>query len=123
PAARVLVSVPGTEEAKDAILLAQIPTTAVVDPKAAEQAKVSYTGNPEFKPIEGTSLEYATNTPDKVIKVGDVYYLCLQGVWFMSQGATGPWTTANSVPKEIYTIPPSSPIYNVIYVTQTTNPE
>jgi hypothetical protein len=123
PAARVLVSVPGTEEAKDAVLLAQVPTTAVVDPKAAEQAKVTYSGNPEFKPIEGTSLEYATNTPDKVIKVGDVYYLCLQGVWFMSPSATGPWTTANSVPKEIYTIPPSSPVYNVTYVTQSTTSE
>ena len=123
PAARVLVSVPGTDEAKDAVLLAQIPTTAVVDPKAAEQAKVTYSGNPEFKPIEGTSLEYATNTPDKVIKVGGVYYLCLQGVWFMSPNPSGPWTTANSVPKEIYAIPPSSPVYNVTYVTQSTTPE
>ena len=123
PAARVLVSVPGTEEAKDAVLLAQIPTTAVVDPKAAEQAKVTYSGNPEFKPIEGTSLQYATNTADKVMKVGDVYYLCMQGVWFMSPNPTGPWATANSVPKEIYAIPPSSPVYNVTYVTQSTTSE
>jgi hypothetical protein len=124
PAGRVLVSVPGTDDAKDAVLMAQVPTTATVDPvKAASQAKVTYTGNPEFKPIEGTSLEYATNTTDKVIKVGDVYYLCLQGVWFLSPSATGPWTTANSVPKEIYTIPASSPVYNVTYVTQTTTSE
>src|SRR6476620_7662096 len=123
PAGRVLVSVPGTDDAKDAVLMAQVPTTATVDPKAAEQAKVTYTGDPEFKPIEGTSMQYATNTADKVIKVGDVYYLCLQGVWFMSPSATGPWTTANSVPKEIYTIPPSSPVYNVTYVTQTGNPD
>jgi hypothetical protein len=117
----VLVSVPGTEEAKDAVLLAQIPTTIEVDPvKAAAQAKVSYSGTPEFKPIEGTSLSYATNTNDKVIKVGDVYYLCLQGVWFISTTPEGPWTTANSIPKEVYTIPPSSPVYNVTYVTQTT---
>src|SRR5436305_1348882 len=108
---------------KVAVLMAQVPTTATVDPKAAEQAKVAYNGNPEFKPIEGTSMEYATNTADKVIKLGDVYYLCLQGVWFMSPNATGPWTTANSVPKEIYTIPPSSPVYNVTYVTQSTTPE
>ncbi len=123
PAGRVLVSVPGTDEAKDAVLMAQVPTTATVDPKAAEQAKVAYNGNPEFKPIEGTSMEYATNTADKVIKLGDVYYLCLQGVWFMSPNATGPWTTADSVPKEIYTIPPSSPVYNITYVTQSTTPE
>jgi hypothetical protein len=73
--------------------MAQVPTTATVDPKAAEKVKVSYTGDPEFKPIEGTSMEFATNTTDKVIKVGDVYYLCLQGVWFMSPNPNGPWTT------------------------------
>ncbi|HTG17096.1 MAG TPA: hypothetical protein VK747_17735, partial [Blastocatellia bacterium] len=121
PASRVLVSVPGTEQAKDAVLLAQIPTTVTVNPtQAAAQAKVTYSGAPEFKPIEGTSLSYAVNTSDKVIKVGDVYYLCLQGIWFLSPNPQGPWTTATSVPSEIYTIPPSSPVYNVTYVTQTT---
>lgn len=121
PAARVLVSVPGTEQAKDAVLLAQIPTTTTVNPaSAAAQAKVTYNGAPEFKPIEGTSLAYATNTSDKVIKAGDVYYLCLQGIWFLSTTPQGPWQTASSIPQQIYTIPPSSPVYNVTYVTQTT---
>jgi len=90
---------------------------------AASKVKVDYAGNPKFEPIKGTSMEYATNTTDKVIKVGDVYYLCLQGVWFMSPNATGPWTTCTSVPQEIYTIPSSSPVYNVTYVTQTANPD
>jgi hypothetical protein len=121
PAARVLVSVPGTEEAKDAVLLAQVPTTVEVNPTAAAaQAKVEYSGSPEFKPIEGTSLSYAINTSDKVIKVGDVYYLCQQGIWFTSTNPQGPWQTAPSVPQQIYTIPASSPVYNVTYVTQTT---
>ena len=123
PVGDVLASVPGTGEAKDAVLLAQVPTTMVVDPTAAAaQAKVTYSGDPQFKPIEGTSLSYAANTPDKVIKVGDVYYLCLQGVWFLSKNPQGPWQTAPSVPQVIYTIPPSSPVYNVTYVTQTTTP-
>ncbi|MBZ5537829.1 MAG: hypothetical protein LAO31_17880 [Acidobacteriia bacterium] len=121
PASRVLISVPGTDVAKDAVLMAQIPTTMIVNPTAAAaQAKATYDGPPQFKPIEGTSLSYATNTQDKVIRVGDVYYLCLQGIWFMSAAPTGPWKTAESIPKEIYTIPPSSPVYNVTYVTQTT---
>jgi uncharacterized membrane protein YgcG len=121
PASGVLASVPGTSQAKDAVLIAQIPTTMLLDPaRAAAQAKVVYTGAPQFVPIEGTTLEYATNTPDKVIQVGDVYYLCLQGVWFMSTTPQGPWTTASSVPQVIYTIPPSSPVYNVTYVTQVT---
>lgn len=123
PAGRVLVSVPGTEEAKDAVLMAQVPTVVEINPAtAAAQAKVVYSGQPEFKPIEGTSLSYAVNTTDKVIQVGDVYYLCLQGIWFMSTNAQGPWQTATSVPQEIYTIPASSPVYNVTYVTQTTTP-
>jgi hypothetical protein len=121
PASAILASVPGTTQAKDAVLIAQIPTTMVLNPvTAAAKAKVTYTGAPQFAPIEGTSLQYATNTADKVIQVGDVYYLCLQGVWFMSTTSQGPWTTANSVPQVIYTIPPSSPVYNVTYVTQVT---
>ena len=121
PASAILASVPGTPEAKDAVLIAQIPTTMVVNPKtAAAQVNVTYTGAPQFVPVQGTTLQYASNTADKVIQVGDVYYLCLQGVWFMSATPQGPWTAANSVPQVIYTIPPSSPVYNVTYVTQTT---
>src|SRR5437016_7137812 len=124
PASAILASVPGTDEAKDAVLLAQVPTTMTVKPaEAAAKVKVEYGGEPKFEPIEGTSMSYATNTQDKVIKVGDVYYLCLQGVWFMSPNPQGPWTTATSVPQEIYTIPSSSPVYNVTYVTQTANPD
>jgi hypothetical protein len=114
----VLVSVPGTQEASDAVLLAQIPTTALVNRAAAEaQVKVSYAGDSKFVPIESTTLSYASNTPDKVIRVGDLYYLCFQGVWFRSTTPNGPWKTADSVPQVIYTIPPSSPVYNVTYVT------
>jgi uncharacterized membrane protein YgcG len=121
PASAILASVPGTSQAKDAVLIAQIPTVMLLNPTtAAAQAKVTYTGTPQFVSIEGTTLLYATNTPDKVIQVGDVYYLCLQGVWFMSTTPLGPWTTASTVPQVIYTIPPSSPMYNVTYVTQVT---
>ena len=122
PASAILASVPGTDAAKDAVLLAQVPTTTTVNSKeAAAKVKVEYAGHPKFEPIKGTSMAYATNTQDKVIKVGDVYYLCLQGVWFMSPNAQGPWTTCTSIPHEIYTIPSSSPVYNVTYVTQTGN--
>ncbi|MGC2853627.1 MAG: hypothetical protein WB556_26855 [Candidatus Acidiferrum sp.] len=121
PASAILASVPGTSQAKDAVLIAQIPTVMMLNPTtAAAQVKIDYTGVPQFAPIEGTTLPYATNTTDKVIQVGDVYYLCLQGVWFMSTSAQGPWTTASSVPQVIYTIPPNSPVYNVTYVTQVT---
>jgi hypothetical protein len=119
--AHVLASVPGTEEASDAVLMAQIPTTAIIDKAAAEaKAKVMYDGGKStFKKIDGTDMEYATNTQEKVIKSGDLYYLCFQAVWFMSKSPDGPWKTATTIPAEIYTIPPSSPVYNVTYVTQT----
>ena len=120
PKADVLPSVPGTTEASDAVLLAQIPQTAIVNKAEAEaKVKVNYDGgNPQFARIEKTDMLYATNTAEKVIKVGDLYYLCFQAVWFMSTSPQGPWKTADSVPKEIYTIPSSSPVYNVTYVTQ-----
>ncbi len=118
PAGKVLASVPGTPEAEDAVLIAQIPTTATVASSAANEVKVSYVGQPQFQPIEGTTMQYAVNTPNKVIQVGTEYYLCYQGVWFVSFSPQGPWQVAQTVPQVIYTIPPSSPVYNVIYVTQ-----
>ncbi|MFZ3216700.1 MAG: hypothetical protein WA192_11630 [Candidatus Acidiferrales bacterium] len=119
PPAQVLSSVPGTDEAKDAVMIAQVPTSITVNvAAAAAKASVTYDGTPQFAPIQGTSISYATNTPQKVIQVGDFYYLCLQGIWFVSAGPQGPWLTAESVPQVIYTIPPSSPVYNVTYVTQ-----
>ena len=114
-----MASVPGTPEAEDAVLIAQIPTTVTVNAaQAAAEVKVSYVGQPQFQPIEGTSMQYAVNTPNKVIQVGSQYYLCYQGVWFVSSSPQGPWQVAQTVPQVIYTIPPSSPVYNVTYVTQ-----
>src|ERR1039457_3899872 len=119
PAGRALASVPGTPEAEDAVLIAQIPTTVTVNPtEAAKEVKVSYVGEPQFQPIEGTSMQHAGNTPNKVSLVGAEYYMCYQGLWFVSSSAQGPWQVAQTVPQVIYTIPPSSPVYNVTYVTQ-----
>jgi hypothetical protein len=117
PYSVVAASVPGTQEASDAVLLAQVPTTAIVNRAQAEsQVKVAYSGEPQFIPIESTSMFYAVNTPYKIIRVGDLYYLCYQGIWFIGSSPNGPWKTADSIPAVIYTIPPSSPVYNVTYV-------
>jgi hypothetical protein len=119
---RVLASVPGTPEAAEAVLLAQIPQTATVG-KDLQAPEVSYQGTPEFQPIEKTTVQRAVNTDKDIIKVGDLYYMCFQGVWFMSKSATGPWEVTGDVPKAIYTIPVSSPSYSVTYVTvQTASP-
>ncbi len=117
PRSRVLASVPGTPQAAEAVLLAQVPQTARVNKKELKAPDVQYDGQPKFDPIPQTSLSRAANTDKDIIKVGDLYYMCFQGVWFMSRAAAGPWEVASTVPKEIYSIPSSSPAHNVTYVT------
>jgi hypothetical protein len=112
---RVLASVPGTPEAAEAVLLAQIPETATVG-KDLKAPPVLYQGTPEFQPIETTTVQRAVNTDKDILKIGDLYYMCFQGVWFMSRTPTGPWEVTGDVPKAIYTIPVSSPSYSVTYV-------
>lgn len=115
PAAFVKASVPGTQEAKDAVLLASVPSTTTVSTTNVT-VQVVYQGLPQFKPIEGTVVQYAINSPKSVFLVDGKYYCCDQGVWFNSGTAAGPWTFCTSVPAAIYTIPPSSPLHNVTYV-------
>ena len=114
---RVLASVPGTDQAAEAVLLASIPQTARVDKKSVKAPEVTYHGDPEFQPIEKTTVARAVNTDKDIIKVGDLYYMCFQGVWFMSKAAAGPWEVTGEVPKQIYEIPVSSPSHSVTYVT------
>ncbi|MBI1765252.1 MAG: carbohydrate-binding family V/XII [Acidobacteria bacterium] len=114
--ASVLASVPGTPQALEALIANEVPQTATISRNAASLT-VSYDGQPQFRPIESTTLQYAVNTATPVIAVSaDSYYAVLNGVWFVASAATGPWTVAASVPTVIYTIPPSSPVHNVTYV-------
>jgi hypothetical protein len=115
PKDAVLASVPGTIQAKDAVVAAQVPQTATVDRKKA-QFTPTYDGEPQFKPIEGTDMMYAINSPNDIIFVAGKYYAVNDGVWFASENAQGPWVVADNVPSDIYSIPPSSPVYHVKYV-------
>ncbi len=110
----VRVWVANTDEAKEAILDASIPQTAAVSRSATIQ--VTYDGNPRFEAIEGTSLQYATNTSEQVIKDDNKYYCAKDGVWYVADQVYGPWAVATAVPDEIRKIPPSSPVYNTKYV-------
>ncbi len=115
PADFVKASVPGTREAEDAVLLATVPKRAAVE-KANATVDVQYDGEPKFIPIENTKVSYAINSPQAVFLVNKVYYCCDQGVWFTAQAPTGKWLLCSDVPKEIYAIPSTSPMYNVTYV-------
>jgi hypothetical protein len=114
PASGVLAAVPGTTQAEDTALLSQVPKKPVL---SAGQVSVTYLGgSPQFAPVEGTTMQYASNTADKVLLIGGVYYLSRRGLWFMSPTPEGPWAKASGPPEVIYTIPPSSPAYTVTYV-------
>ncbi len=114
---RVLASVPGTDEAVEAVLIAQVPQTARVNKKDVKAPDVAFQGEPEFAAIEPTSVQRAVNTDKDIFKVGDLYYLCHQGVWFVGRTVTGPWEVAETVPQAIYQIPVSNPAHHVTYVT------
>ncbi len=116
PAAFVKASVPGTQNASDAILLASIPSTTAIDVSAPVKVAVSYSGEPKFQGIQGTAVQYAVNSPNSVFMVDGGYYCCEQGIWFCGASANGPWTYCSRIPPAIYTIPPSHPAHNVTYV-------
>ena len=116
PKATVLASVPATPQAKEALIANSIPQTATIT-RSEAKLTVQYDGEATFIPIEATSMQYAKNTSAAVIKVSDNNYYCVEaGVWFKAPSPQGPWRVADSVPEDIYTLPPSSPLYYVTYV-------
>lgn len=115
PKGAVLASVPGTVQARDAVIAAQVPQTATVD-RRKTTFSATYDGDPQFKPIEGTDMMYAVNSPNDIIFVGGKYYAVSDGVWFVSESARGPWAVCDFVPPAVYSMPPASPVYHVKYV-------
>jgi len=115
PKANVLVSIPGTPQANEAVIANSIPQTATVQRHEAK-LDVTYDGAPAFKPITGTALQYAANTAAPVIEVAShSYYSVENGVWFEAASPNGPWEVATNVPPVIYSIPVSSPLHYVTY--------
>jgi hypothetical protein len=111
----VRAQVAGTDESVEAVQEAYIPQTARID-RSKASITVEYEGEPRFEKIDNTSMEYAVNTSENVIKVGDKYYCCHEAVWYVADDPEGPWTVCASVPSDIYQIPPSCPMYPVTYV-------
>lgn len=116
PRSRVLAAVPGTSEARLAMIEAAIPRTATVAIGARNDMEVPYVGDPSFVEIQGTGLRRAENTPFQVIQNNNFYYLCHEGAWYSSSRPQGPWEAAREVPEAIYTIPATDPAYNVTFV-------
>jgi len=111
----VRTSIPGTQEAQEAVLENQIPQTAEVD-RSEAKLEVTYDGDPKFEAIGETGMSYAVNTEKSVLLIDYRYYCCDNAIWFESERPTGPWVVSTAVPEEVQEIPPESPVYNVKYV-------
>jgi len=73
---------------------------------------IVFNGQPDFVPIVGTQLLWASNTTNDVLidTTSNNYYVLLAGRWFRSAALTGPWTfvASNAVPADFAKIPPGS---------------
>ena len=116
PKENVKASVPGTQQAAEALIANSIPEGTAV-PRSIQMQNPQIDGPPRLQPIAGTPLHYVENSGTPIIKVGeDSWYACQNGVWFEAALSDGPWTAAASVPPVIYSIPPSSPLHYLTYV-------
>ena len=115
-AGAVLAAVPGTAQARNAVVEAQIPQTATVPRSGGPAFIAKYDGAPQFVDEPGTQVARAVNASVPVIRAGNAYYAVKTGIWFTAAQPTGPWSVATSVPASIYAIPPTSPIYYVTFV-------
>jgi hypothetical protein len=117
PVENVKASIPGTEQAEEAVVANSIPQTAQV---TRSQAKFSptYDGTPKIEPIQGTQMHYVSNASQPIVVVGSPaeYFGVQNAVWFVSTSLEGPWLVATTVPSVIYSIPASSPLHYVTYV-------
>jgi len=112
----VLAAVPGSDEARLAVLEAALPRKATISRDAGQNVGVLYQGAPQFEAIPGTEVLRVVNSANDILKVGEAYYLCDNAVWYVSTEADGPWVVADTIPSVIYSIPPSSPAYHVTHV-------
>lgn len=111
----VLANVAGTEQAEEAVLDAMIPQTAKVYRKDAK-LDVVYDGAPIFEPIKGTSMQLAVNTATTVFQANGKFFALDNGIWFVSNSATGPWVVSDERPEEVTKIPPDCKAYNAQHV-------
>jgi hypothetical protein len=117
PVENVKASVPGTPQAKEAVIANSIPQTASVKRSTKLDPAPSFDGEPKFEPVETTDLTYVVNSSVPIIRVSaNQFYAVQNGIWFLATTVSGPWVVAESVPAVVYSIPLSSPLHYVTYV-------
>ncbi len=84
------------------IYTSQVPTELVV-----------FKGQPDFVPIPGTQLLWATNTGAYVVvdTATNAYFMLLSGRWFHAATTSGPWNfvPSNALPADFARIPVNVP--------------
>ena len=120
PAGRVLASVPGTPEAEDAVLIAQIPDDGHGECGA---------GRPGSEGVLRWRAAVCADTParrccmpptrlTRLFRWVRSITCAIRECGLFRRLLRDRGQVAQTVPQVIYTIPPSSPVYNVTYVTQ-----
>ena len=73
---------------------------------------IVFQGQPDFVPVVGTQLLWASNTTSDVLIdiAANTYYVLLAGRWFRGPALTGPWTfvPSNALPADFARIPSAS---------------
>jgi hypothetical protein len=92
---------PSLADGVPAIFVTQVPTELIV-----------FKGQPDFVPVSGTQLLWASNTTaDVFVDTGDNnYYVLMAGRWFRAPALSGPWTfvAADALPADFARIPPAA---------------
>ena len=97
-----------------------LKTTPVPDIVVATRptSLVVFAGPPQWAPLDGTQLMYATNTVSHVFQYlpTQAYYVLTSGRWFTAPALSGSWTFVanNGLPADFARIPVSSPKENVL---------
>ena len=100
----------GDPKANPPAMLATNRPQIVISTTPAEL--IVFNGQPDFAPIAGTSLRWATNTGADVLQDANTnnFYVLLAGRWFTSGKLIGPWTfvASNALPADFARIPTTS---------------
>ena len=75
---------------------------------SAESTQPEFDGTPRFMAIQGTVVQYATNTSSTVLRAGQHYYLFRDELWFRGPSPTGPYSKTDGTPAESCEAPAES---------------
>lgn len=78
---------------------------------------ITFSGSPQYTPISGTELLYASNTSANVFKLltDQRNYILISGRWYCAPSLNGPWhfVPGEKLPRDFANIPDTSPRENV----------